>query len=146
MDGSITKTSPTTFSNLASGKHHVQIVLPEYISEEMDFDVKGGEIASSGVIGLHPVPPVITRPASEGAERKTAATKKPSRKREAAVAQPTKSAPPAARQVAAAPASGPPKIAPKPAASKPISTPSSKPTPEQEQRRRHEFDGSAPGG
>jgi serine/threonine protein kinase len=157
VDGSITKTSPTTFSNLTAGKHHLQIVLPEYKTEEMDVDVKGGEIISSGVIGLDAMPQVEAPPAAQPSEeaanreaqketeQKNAATKKTIRKRQIAVSRPEKSMPRQAHQVATTPPPTAPKIAPK-FSPKPVSTPSSKPTPEQEQRRRHEFEGSAPGG
>lgn len=126
VDGSITKTSPATLSNLAAGKHHFQIVLPEYKTEEMDVEVKGGEVASSGLITLRALPQVEASPtvaANEQAangeaqnenEQKSTATKKTTRKRQIAVSRSEKSGPGMGRQVATTQPPTAAKISPKP--------------------------------
>jgi hypothetical protein len=77
VDGSIVKTSPAAISNLATGRHHLQIVLPDYNTEERDLDVKDGEMTSEGIITLHPIPP----PQMAAAPKITAdGTIKPTRK------------------------------------------------------------------
>jgi serine/threonine protein kinase len=144
--GSIIKTSPATFSNLAIGKHHLQIVLPDYITEEREVDIKGGEVASWEPITLRaitPPPPAPTpdaaqealnRPAQKESEQKVAAAASATRNKQPAKASAKKSTSPVAQQAVATPASAPTKITSKPSA-----------TPDQK-RRRPEFEGSAPGG
>jgi serine/threonine protein kinase len=155
--GSIVRRSPATFSNLAAGKHHLQIVLPDYMTEEREVEVKGGEIASQGMIVLRarteprpaPTPNVVqespstpaqkeneqvaavNKPAQKESEQKVATAKKPARSKQSAPATPTeKPLTPVARQAAAR--TPPPKIVPKPAA-----------TPQQKPQRA--FEGGVPG-
>jgi serine/threonine protein kinase len=146
--GAVVRRSPATFSNLAAGKHHLQIVLENYITEERDVEVKGGEVASQGIV-LHagtesrpaPTPNVVQEPPSKPVqkedEEKVAPAKKPAHNKQPVALTTEKPAPPATRQAAAPPPTAP-KQAPKPAAAaKPNESP---------QRRRPEFEGSAPGG
>ena len=145
--GSIVRRSPATFSNLAAGKHHLQIVLENYMTEEREVEVKGGEVASQEMIVLRPraePPPAqtpraaqeaLSTPAQRETEQKVVTAKKPPRPKPPPVAQSEKSTPPV-RQTAAAPP--PAKSVPKPSAPpKPGESP---------QRRHQEFEGSAPGG
>ncbi len=142
VDGSITKTSPATVSNLPVGKHHLQIVLEGYMTEEQEVEVKEGQVASQGVIALHArdQPQAAATPnvaqetlnkAPEKTEQKVVA-KKPVRNRQPAAAPTEKPAVPVTRHATATPAS-PPKII-----SKPASSPQQKP--------QRPFEGSAPGG
>ncbi len=121
--GSIIKKSPATFSNLAIGRHHLQIVRPDYLTEEREIEVKEGQIASQGVITLRSsIPPqpattpnVVQQPAQKENEQKVAAVKKPTRNKQPVAAPTEKPAAPITRQTAATPPP-PKKIVPKPAA------------------------------
>jgi len=148
--GSIAKTSPASIPNLTAGRHHLQIVLADYVTEERDVDVKDGEIASEATITLRPItpPPVVaaSKPAQPTSNRveasnseEVAVSKKPTRVKPPSRPVTQKPASTATRQVAAAATTpAPAKIIPKPvAAPKPSESP---------QRRHHEFEGSAPGG
>jgi serine/threonine protein kinase len=154
VDGSIVRTSPASISNLAVGKHHLQIVLPDYSTEERDLDVKDGEMTSEGIITLRP----ITRPEMAAATKVTAdGAIKPTRKEtdeDVAVSKKrTRVKPPSApvtekpassatRQVATAPTTS----ASAKTISKPAPPPAApKPTPEQK-RMQNPFGESAPGG
>jgi len=141
--GSIVRRSPATFSNLAAGKHHLQIVQENYITEEREIEIKGGEVASQGMIVLRPraePPPAPTanvvqeppsKPAQKENEQKVAVAKKPARNKQPAPATSTeKPLTPVARQAAAQ--TSPPKVVPKPAA-----------TPQQKPKRA--FEGGVPG-
>ena len=141
--GSIIKTSPATFSNLAIGRHHLQIVRPDYLTEEREVEVKEGQIAAQGVITLRSsippqpsptadavqealnqmegrkdifgVAPNSQRSAQKENEQKVAAPKKPTRSKQPVAAPTEKPAAAITRQPAATPPP-PKKIAPKPAA------------------------------
>ena len=124
--GSTIKTSPATLSNLAAGKHHLQIVLQDYMTEEREVEIKGGEVASQGVITLRarpqpqpaPTPPVqevLNKPAQKENEQKVATAKKLARSKQPLAAPTEKPAAPITRQTAATPPP-PKKIIPKPAA------------------------------
>src|SRR6202011_949812 len=89
--GSVVRRSPATFSNLAAGKHHLQIVLENYMTEEREVEVKGGEVASQGVVlraRAEPRPAATpnvvqeppSKPAQKGNEQEVAVAKKPARK------------------------------------------------------------------
>jgi len=147
--GAVVRRSPATFSNLAAGKHHIQIVLDNYTTEERDVEVKGGEVASQEMIVLRaraesrpaPTQNVVqeppTKPVQKENEEKAAPAKKPAHNKQPVALTTEKPAPPATRQAAAPPPSVL-KPAPKPAAAlKPNESP---------QRRHQEFEGSAPGG
>ena len=145
VDGSIVKTSPASISNLPIGKHHLQIVLPEYNTEERDLDVKDGEMTSEGIITLHPLiqpqmaaAPKITadgtiKPTRKETGEEVAVSKKPTRVKPPASPVTQKPGSTATRQAATAVALPPPKPTPKPA-----STPSQKP--------QRAFEGGVPGG
>src|SRR5205085_3448260 len=86
--GAVVRRSPATFSNLAAGKHHLQIVLENYMTDERDVEVKGGEVASQGIVlraGTEsrpaPTPNVVQEPPSKPTqkedEEKVAPAKKP---------------------------------------------------------------------
>jgi len=144
--GAVVRRSPATFSNLAAGKHHLQIVLDNYMTEERDVEVKGGEVASQAIVlqsrteSRPPPPPppnVVQEPPSKPVqkenEEKAAPAKKPAHNKQPVALTTEKPAPPPTRQAAA-----PPKPSPKPAAAlKPSESP---------QRHRTEFEGTAPGG
>jgi serine/threonine protein kinase len=137
VDSSIFKTSPVTLSNLPAGKHHLQIALPDYATDERDVEIKGGEIASQGVIKLRAITPPQPAPTAsavqetvgkqpqEESEPKAAAAKKTHRPKQPVAA-------PITRQ-AATTSPSPTKIISKPAAS-----------PQQKPRR--PFEGAVPGG
>jgi hypothetical protein len=151
VDGSIVKTSPASISNLSVGKHHLQIALPDYNTEERDVDVKDGAITSEGIIPLHPIArpqmAATTTVTADGAIKPTrketdgevAVSKKRTRVKPPSPPVTEKPAPTATRQVAAAPATAP--------SAKTISKPVPAPKPSESPQRRHqEFEGSAPGG
>jgi cell division septation protein DedD len=151
VDSSIVKTSPAAISNLTTGRHHLQIVLPDYNTEERDVDVKDGEITSEGIIPLHPIArpqmAATTQVTADGAIKPTrketdeavAVSKKRTRVKPPSPPVTEKPAPTATRQVAAAPATAP--------SAKTISKPAPAPKPSESPQRRHqEFEGSAPGG
>ncbi len=150
VDGSIVKTSPASIPNLTAGRHHLQIVLADYVTEERDVDVKDGEIASEATIILRPITPpqvvAASKPAQPTSNRveannseEVAVSKKPARVKPPSRPVTEKPAPTATRQVAAAATTpAPAKIIPKP-----VSAP--KPTPEQK-RIQNPFGESAPGG
>jgi hypothetical protein len=129
-----------TVPNLAVGKHHVQIALPDYKSEEMDADVNAGQVASLGVITLRPLtPPQEKAKAKLDAEtakatdvkrneQKVAAAKKPTRNRQPDPARAEKSPPPVPRQAMVPPV-------------KRVSKP--EPTPQKKAQRA--FEGGVPG-
>ena len=142
--GSIVKTSPATFPNLTIGKHRLEIVLQDYMTEEREVEIKSGEIASQGVITLRaraqpqPAPTpnaaqeTVSKPTQKENEQKVATAKKTTRsKLPAAAASTEKPAPSVTRQAAATPP--PQKIISKPAA-----------TPQQKPQR--PFEGGVPGG
>jgi hypothetical protein len=136
-----------TVPNLAVGKHHVQIVLPDYKSEEMDANVNAGQIATLGVITLRPITPpqelAKAKPEAEtvksteekAKEERVSAAKKPTRNKQITAARAQKSPPPVARQAAPPPVA---KTIPKPA-------PAPKPSVEQK-RMRNPFGEGVPGG
>ena len=136
--GSIVRTSPATFSNLPVGKHHLQIVSQDYLTEERDVEIKGGEIASQGTITLRArmpaqpeaTPNVVQQATQKESEQKVAAAKKPARKQP--VTAPTEKPTTVTRQ-AATTSPPPPKAISKPAAS-----------PQQKPQR--PFEGGVPGG
>ena len=151
VDGSIVKTSPATISNLATGKHHLQIALSDYQTEEKDVDIRDGETVSQGTITLRPITPMQTVPAStptpptsnkvaaNNSDEAVAVSKKRTRVKPPSAPVTEKPASSATRQVATAPATAP--------SAKTISKPAPVPKPsESPQRRRPEFEGSAPGG
>ena len=150
VDGSITKTSPANLSNLAVGKHHVQIVLEGYMTEEQEVEVKEGQITSQGVVTLQAreQPQAVAVPSAaqetlnktpEKTEQKVAAAKKPVRAKQPAAARTEKPAASITRQVAAAPAPAPP--------SKAVPKPASTPKPSAEPKRvQNPFGEGAPGG
>jgi len=136
-----------TLPNLAVGKHHLQIVLPDYNTEEMEVEVKGGQMTSQGIIALQPIaqpqpsptpnavqamPP--NEPVQKENEQKVAVAKKQPRNKKPVAARIEKPAQSVIRQTAAAPP--PPKTV-----SKPTATPQQKP-----KRSQRPFDGTAPGG
>jgi hypothetical protein len=55
-DDAMMKTSPATFSGLQAGRHHLRIVLAGYQGQEIDVEVKGGEVAMPDAIILEAVP------------------------------------------------------------------------------------------
>src|SRR5437773_1169952 len=57
VDGSTVRMSPASISNLSVGKHHLQIALPDYQTEERDVDIRDGETISQGPIALRPITP-----------------------------------------------------------------------------------------
>ena len=65
VDGSITKISPATFSNLPSGQHHLQIILEGYQTEEREVEIQSGLVKAPGTItllGKYNVPPLSSAP------------------------------------------------------------------------------------
>jgi serine/threonine protein kinase len=152
VDGSVVNVSPASISNLPPGRHQLQIVLPDYVTEERDVDVKDGEIAAQGTVILRRItPPVastatvtadgVSKPAANSPEREQAPVVKRVVHKAMTI---QKTAPPAekplpTRGVVAAPA--PPR-----AIAKPVSQPSPKTNGEPQQRRHQEFEGSNPGG
>jgi hypothetical protein len=151
VEGSIVKTSPASISNLAAGRHHLEIVLSDYATEERDVDVKSGETASQGMITLRPITPPeiaatakvtadgLTKPARRETGEEVAPAKKTARIKPPSRPVTEKPASSATRQVAAAPATAP--------SAKTISKPAPAPKPSESPQRRHqEFEGSAPGG
>jgi hypothetical protein len=150
VDGSITKTSPATFSNLAVGKHQLQIVLEGYTTKEQEVEIKEGQVASQGIVTLHAreQPQAVATPRAEEEPPNQAAQKENEQKANAATkathnnrpakAQVKKSASPITRQ---APATPPPSAAK--TVSKPVPTP--KPSAEPK-RQKNPFGESAPGG
>jgi hypothetical protein len=52
-------TSPATFSGLPAGRHHLRIVLEGYQGQEIDVEVKGGEVAMPEAIVLVAKPVVV---------------------------------------------------------------------------------------
>jgi serine/threonine protein kinase len=146
--GAIIRRSPATFSNLAAGKHHLQIVLPDYMTEEREIEVKGGEIASQGMIVMRavaeprpaPTPNLVQEPPIKPAQKDTeeaAVTKKPARTRQPAAAAAERSASPVMRQAVVQPPP-PAKSVPKPAA---VPKPTAEP-----KRLQNPFGEGAPGG
>jgi len=146
--GSVVRRSPATFSNLAAGKHHLQIVLENYMTEEREVEVKGGEIASQGIVlraRAEPrpaaTPNVVQEPPSKPAqkenEQEVAVAKKPARKNHPAATAAEKPAAPIVRQAAAQP----------PPPAKSVPKPVSPPKPSAEPKRlQNPFGESAPGG
>src|ERR1700737_641822 len=146
--GSIVRRSPATFSNLAAGKHHLQIVLDNYMTEEREVEVKGGEVASQGIVlraRAEPrpaaTPNVVQEPPSKPAqkenEQEVAVAKKPARKNHPAATAAEKPAAPIVRQAAAQP----------PPPAKSVPKPVSPPKPSAEPKRLQNPVGeSAPGG
>jgi len=142
--GSVVRRSPATFSNLAAGKHHLQIVLDNYMTEEREVEVKGGEVASQGIVLRAraesrpvPTPNVVQEAPSKPAEKENeevAVAKKPAHIRQPAAAPPEKPAPPVTRQAAATPP-------PAKSISKPPPRPSTEP-----KRMQNPFGEGAPGG
>jgi serine/threonine protein kinase len=147
--GAVVRRSPATFSNLAAGKHHLQIVLDNYVTEERDVEVKGGEVASQAIVlqtrteSRPPPPPppnVVQEPPSKPVqkedEEKVAPAKKPARNKQLAAAT-EKSAAPVVRQAAAQP----------PPLAKSVPKPISPPKPSAEPKRlQNPFGEGAPGG
>jgi serine/threonine protein kinase len=139
--GSIVRRSPATFSNLAAGKHHLQIVLDNYMTEEREVEVKGGEIASQAVVlraRTEPRPAPTPNVAQE-------APSKPAQKEEEQIAVTKKRN----KQPAAAPAEKPAPVVHQAAATPPpaksIPKPAPRPTAEQK-RLQNPFGEGAPGG
>jgi hypothetical protein len=150
VDGSIVRTSPASIPNLATGKHHLQIALSDYQTEEKDVDIRDGETVSEGTITLRPItpmqtvaastptPPTSNKVAANNSEE-VAVSKKRTRVKPPSPPVTEKPTPTATRQVAAAPATAP--------SAKTISKPAPTPKPSESPQRRHqEFEGSAPGG
>jgi PEGA domain len=52
IDGSIVMTTPATISDLSPGRHHLQIVLDGYYSEQQDIEVKARQVSVTGRIVL----------------------------------------------------------------------------------------------
>jgi serine/threonine protein kinase len=141
--GSIVRTSPATFLNLTVGRHHLQIVRPDYITADRDVEVKEGEIVSQGVIMLRSsIPPqpattptviqeVVSKPAQKENEQKVATAKKPTRSKQPAAA-PTEKPATVTRQAATT----------SPAPTKVISKPAASP----QQKPPRPFEGGVPGG
>jgi serine/threonine protein kinase len=127
VDGSITKTSPATFSNLAVGKHQLQIVLEGYVTENKEVEINEGQVTSQETVTLRAreQPQVAATPKAQKDNNRRAK------------AQVRKSVAPGPRQVAATPP-------PTKAVSKPAASPERAGDPQK--RRRPEFEGSAPGG
>ena len=151
VDGSIVRTSPASISNLSVGKHHLQIALPDYQTEEKDVDIRDGETVSQGTITLLPITPPQTVAASRPAQpasnkvaandsdETVAVSKKRTRVKPPSAPVTEKPASSATRQVVAGPATAP--------SAKTISKPAPAPKPSESPQRRHqEFEGSAPGG
>ena len=149
VDGSITKTSPATFSNLAVGKHHLQIVREGYLTEEKEVEINDGQVTSQGVVTLHAreqpqpaatpnaVQETLSKQEQKENEQKVAVATKPTRTNRPAKAQPKKSAAPVTRQAAATP----------PPTAKSISKPAPAPKPSVEPKRpRNPFGEGVPGG
>jgi hypothetical protein len=145
--GSVVRRSPATFSNLAAGKHHLQIVLDNYLTEERDVEIKGGEVASQGIVlrartesRPAPTPNIVQEPPSkppQNENQQEVAAKKPARNKQPAAAASEKSASPVMRQAAAQP----------PPAVKSVPKPVSPPKPSAEPKRlQNPFGEGAPGG
>ena len=146
--GSIVRRSPATFSNLAAGKHHLQIVMDNYVTEEREVEIKGGEVASQG-IALRtraesrpaPTPNVVqespSKPGQKESEQEVAVAKKPVHNKQPAAPPAQKPAAPVVQQAAAQPPP-PAKSAPKPAT---VPKPTAEP-----KRMQNPFGESAPGG
>src|SRR5882724_2359206 len=154
VDGSIVKTSPASISNLAVGKHHLQIVLPDYNTEERDLDIRDGETVSQGPIVLRPItppqtvaaskpaPPASNKIAANDSDETVAVSKKRTRVKPPSAPVTEKPASSATRQVATAPTTA----ASAKTISKPTPAPAApKPTPQQK-RMQNPFGESAPGG
>jgi serine/threonine protein kinase len=139
--GAVVRRSPATFSNLAAGKHHLQVVLDNYMTEEREVEVKGGEIASQGIVlraraesRPAPTPNVVQESPNKPAqkeEEQVAVTKKHNKQPAAA---PAEKPAPIIRQAAATP----PPAKPAPTRARPPSTTQDKPA--------LPFQGTAPGG
>ena len=151
MDGSIVKTSPAWIYDLPVGKHHLQIVLSDYQTEEKDVDIRDGETVSQGTITLRPItpmqtvtastptPPSSNKVAANNSDETVAVSKKRTRVKPPSAPVTEKPASSATRQVVAGPATAP--------SAKTISKPAPAPKPSESPQRRHqEFEGSAPGG
>jgi serine/threonine protein kinase len=128
VDGSITKTSPAIFSNLAVGKHRLQIVLEGYVTENKEVEINEGQATSQETVTLRAreQPQVAATPKAQKDNNRRAK------------AQAKKSVASKPRQAAATPPPPMVKSALRP-------TPTPKPSASKD-RRRHEFEGSAPGG
>jgi len=145
VDGSIVKTSPASISDLPVGKHHLQIVLSDYQTEEKDVDIRDGETVSQGTITLRPItpmqtvaastpaPPTSNKLAANNSDEAVAVSKKRTRVKPPTSPVTQKPASTTTRQAATAVALPAPKPTPKPA-----STPSQKP--------QRAFEGGVPGG
>ena len=119
VDGSVVKTSPATISNLATGKHHLQIALSDYQTEEKDVDIRDGETVSQGTITLRPItpmqtvtastptPPSSNKVAANNSDETVAVSKKRTRVKPPSAPVTEKPASSATRQVATAPATTP---------------------------------------
>ena len=154
VDGSIFKTSPATLSNLAVGRHHVQVVLQDYNTEETDVEVKEGQVTSQGVTLHARTQPqtaeqvkaeqeMLSQPLQKIKEQKVADAKKPTHNKQPVAAQPEKSAPAVVRQTAV-PRPAPPPPPPAKIVSKPAPTPKKNTEPPKKPDR--PFGESAPGG
>jgi hypothetical protein len=55
-DEAMTMVTPATFTGLRAGRHHLRIGLAGYQRQEIDVEVKGGEVAMPEAIILEPVP------------------------------------------------------------------------------------------
>ena len=142
VDASIIKTTPASISDLPVGKHHLQIVMPDYVTEERDVDVKDGEVASQGTVALRRIPPPVASAATVTADGVSRPTAKSPEQESAVVVKkvvhkapkPTTTPP---RQVVAAPQPPPPaKTVPRPTL-KPAAAPTQKP--------QRAFEGGVPG-
>ncbi len=138
VDGSMVNVSPASISNLPPGRHHLQIALPDYVTEERDIDVIDGEIAAQGTVILRRITPPIASTATVTADGVSKpAVKSPEREQTPVVKRAVRNRSRATQKTAAPPTDVPP--APKSVAKPPVKTDS-------QQRRRSEFEGSAPGG
>ena len=147
VDGTITNTAPVSVPNLPIGKHHLQVSLPNYLTEERDVDVT--DLASQETITLKPVPPPapappavtadgISKPPSRAEREQPAVVKRSVHNRPA----PSQQRPPATAPRQAVAAAQPPPPPPKP-----ISKPATTPKPAAEQKRmQNPFGEGAPGG
>lgn len=146
VDGSVVNVSPASISNLPPGRHHLQIVLPDYVTEERDVDVKDGEIAAQGTVILRRITPPVASTATvtaDGVSKPPAKT--PEREQTPVVKRVVRNRPVATQKTAAPPAERPAPNAPPKAIAKPVSQPPPK-TNGEPQRRHQEFEGSNPGG
>jgi serine/threonine protein kinase len=144
--GSIIKTTPLNLSKLAAGKHHLQIVKGDYVTEERDIEIKGGETLSPGPIVLSVIPPPpqpVQTPVPKIAEENPAVSPpKESQQRVATSKKPPRTKPPAVAKSTAP--STRPAPAPAPIISKqppPRPRPSTAP-----EKPVLPFQGTAPGG